>query len=597
MKLNTLWDLTKLYPSFDSQEFKGDFAKAEELIENSGAWAKTALISTDNAQERLAHIIKTDEALTTILYKMEAFMMLSLATDATNKDALAIRDRLQNTSVDADNTRSLFVRFIGGIDHLDELIDSSEHLKSFAFYLRESADSAKYLLPKEVEPVVAKMEVTGGKAWSNMRDMIDGTMMVRVEQDGEITSQPLPVVRNMADSADREVRKKGYEAELAAYPNIEMPLSHALNAIKGEGNAVCAMRGYDSILDRSLKDSRMTKQILDAMLGAMEDFFPHARRYLKAKAKLLGYKGGLPFFELFAPIGDASTKKYTYEQAHEYLVKTFEGFSPEMSEFIDHAFKNRWIDAVPKEGKGGGAFCENLVMIGESRILSNFTGSFTDISTLAHELGHAWHGHCLKDLPMLKTSYPMPLAETASIFNEGIVIDAALKEADEDEKFTLLEAEIMKNTQIIVDIFSRYLFEADVIETRKDHSMSVDEMKDSMIKAQKATYGNGLDENYMHPYMWACKVHYYLSDFAFYNWPYAFGLLFAKGLFAQYKKVGAGFVEDYKKLLAATGSADVADIASRMGIDVTKKAFWEQSLAQIVQQIDVFCELVDKRSK
>ena len=266
-----------------------------------------------------------------------------------------------------------------------------------------------------------------------------------------------------------------------------------------------------------------------------------------------------------------------------------------MAEFIDNAFEKQWIDAESREGKSGGAFCENLPMIGESRVLANFDGSYSQLSTLAHELGHAWHGNCLKDQPILKTDYPMPVAETASIFNEGILMAATLTTATEEQKFTLLETELQDATQVIVDIYSRYLFETELIETRKDQSMTVDDLKQAMINAQKASYGDGLDPDYLHPYMWACKPHYYSTELAFYNWPYAFGLLFSKGVYAQYKKIGPDFVKDYNALLTATGSANVVDVAARIGIDIRQKDFWVQSLSEIKALIDQFCEIVEKK--
>ena len=267
-----------------------------------------------------------------------------------------------------------------------------------------------------------------------------------------------------------------------------------------------------------------------------------------------------------------------------------------MGEFIDNAFNDNWIDAESRPGKGGGAFCANLIPIKQSRVLSNFDGSFSQVSTLAHELGHAWHGHCLRDESLLNTSYPMPLAETASIFNESMVADIAKADATDEERFTLLESELMEATQVIVDIYSRYLFETEVIETRKDHGMNITELKDAMIRAQKAAYGDALDENAMHPYMWACKSHYYYGERAFYNFPYAFGLLFGKGIFAQYKKQPDGFVEEYKALLKATGSSNIADVAMRMDVDVKDKAFWVQSLTEIKGDIDEFCEFAARHS-
>lgn len=592
MALKTTWDLTKLYPSFESAEFKNDFDKAKKGLEEAIVMMDKDFVDASQAEEKLKKIVELAMEQTALQWRLGAYTQLTISTDATDEKALGMMDRLEQLDISYRIAFSKVARFVGSVEDLQGVIDSSKYLKEYDYFLNEIKKEADHLLPDEVEKAVARLSMTGGNAWSRMRDMIDGTMTVEIEQDGEMKSLPLPMVRNMAYDKDPAVRKKAYEAELAAYKKIEMPLAHSLNAIKGENIAMCEMRGYESILEQTLEASRMNKAVLDAMLSAMEDAMPDFRRYLKAKGKYLGHKKGLPFYDMFAPIGSAADMKYTYEEAHEFLVDTFKGFSPEMSEFIDYAFKNEWIDAMPKEGKGGGAFCANLPMIGESRVLSNFDGSFSSIGTLAHELGHAWHGHCLKDLPIVKTNYPMPLAETASIFNEGVVTDAVLNKLSDDKKLAIIEAELMDATQVIVDIYSRYLFESKVIEVRHDHGMSVKEMKEAMLDAQKQAYGDGLDNDALHPYMWACKTHYYSPQLAFYNWPYAFGLLFAKLTFAEYKKAPEGFMVKYKALLEATGSSDVVDVAMMMGADITKKETWKQALDGIVEKVDEFCKLV-----
>ncbi len=596
MAENMRWDLSPLYESFKSDKFTKDKEKIEKTILEANTWADNNLHTPEDAKEKLEHIIAVMKKLYALMEKLSAFTQLTLATDATNEEALETMFRLENIDVSLDEFAKKITRFVGDVEDLDKVITSSALLLEHEFILHEQRLEASHLLGEEVEPVISKLTLTGSNAWGNMRNMIDGTMEVEIEQDGEIKSLPLPIVRNMAYSPDADVRKKAYEAELASYKKIEIPLSSALNAIKGEGNTMCELRGYESLLHKTLETSRMDKETLDAMISAMEDFLPDFRRYLKAKAKLLGHAGALPFYDLFAPVGSGETKQFSYEQAHKFLVETFAKFSSEMSEFIDRAFKEQWIDAESRPGKGGGAFCANLIPIKQSRVLANFDGSFSQVSTLAHELGHAWHGHCLRDESLLNTSYPMPLAETASIFNESMVADIAKSNATDEERFTLLESELMEATQVIVDIYSRYLFEAEVIETRLDHGMNVNELKDAMIRAQKAAYGDALDEDVMHPYMWACKPHYYYGALAFYNFPYAFGLLFGKGVFAQYKKQPEGFVEEYKAMLRATGSNNIADVAKRMEIDVRDKAFWVQSLTEIKGDIDEFCELAARRS-
>lgn len=439
-----------------------------------------------------------------------------------------------------------------------------------------------------------RLQLTGGIAWSNLRDLLAGTMTVPIEVDGESKRLPLSSVRNMAYSEDAGTRKQAYEAELAAYAQVETALAASLNALKGEALTFCEARQYDSLLDQTLEASRMDRQTLEALLEAMREALPDFRRYLKSKARLLGHPNGLPFYDLFAPMG-SDVKTFSPEEARAYLVRVLGSFSEEMGAFVDRAFEERWIDLFPKEGKSGGAFCASHAHMARSWILTNFDGSFSAVGTLAHELGHAFHTRCIQDMPLLMSEYPMPLAETASIFNETFVSQHALKHAAPEEAFSLLEASLMDSTQVIVDIYSRYLFETEVVETCKARAMSVDELKDAMLRAQAASYGDGLDPDARHPYMWACKSHYYSTDSHFYNFPYAFGLLFGLGVYAQYEAQGAAYVPVYKKLLAGTTSQSIADVAASVGIDVRDVGFWRSSLDVIRKQIDQFVELADAR--
>ena len=370
-------------------------------------------------------------------------------------------------------------------------------------------------------------------------------------------------------------------------------MSYCLNSIKQEARTLARAKHFDSVLDMTLHDSRMDRATLDAMLGAMQEYLPHFRRYLQAKARLLGHENGLPFYDLFAPVGKA-VRTYTIDEARAKLMEELGKFNPDMAAFVDHAFAKCWIDLYPREGKTGGAFCSGVHYADRSLVMTNFQGSFSDVSTIAHELGHAWHNRCMAGLPYLATDTPMPLAETASIFNETILAHQVLKTAAPEEQLTLLDATLTESTQTIVDILSRYLFETEVIDTRADHAMTVDELKDAMLRAQDATYGDGLDPEKRHPYMWACKSHYYSSGLNFYNFPYAFGELFGKGVFALYLKEGSAFVPAYNQLLRSCGSAPVAEVAASVGIDVRSRDFWRASLEVIKDEIDRFCALCER---
>ena len=337
----------------------------------------------------------------------------------------------------------------------------------------------------------------------------------------------------------------------------------------------------------------MKRETLEAMLGAMEEYMPKFRQYLKAKGKALGHENGLPWYDLFAPMGTVAGK-YTAQEARDYLVKLFSGFDSELADMVARAFDEEWIDFYPRSGKTGGAFCAAVECLGESRILANFDGLFGDIVTLAHELGHAFHNQCINGHRPLNKEYSMPLAETASTFNECVVMAAAIRDAaDDGEKLSLIESQLQDITQVICDIYSRYRFETMVFQRRGEEFLNAAALCDIMTEAQKLSYGDGLDQSVMHPYMWVCKSHYYGPTF--YNFPYAFGALFARGLYAQYERDGEAFVPKYKRLLYTTPVASAEDTAKVADIDLTDREFWRAALKTVADQIDLFCRIIEKK--
>ena len=579
------WDLTPLYQSFDDPAFAADIAALPGMI----AELNETIAQELPAVEKLEKLTSQQMAIGEKLEQLFLLCELTLAADATNATAALHTDKLYVLSNDISLADSAVTRYIGSLDNLEECIAASEKLQEIAFALRESREQARHVIPAEIEPWVLQMRLSGGTAFSQLRDKLDSTHTV--DYRGE--SLPLPAVRGMAYDPDASVRKDAYEAEIASYKKIEMPMSYCLNSIKLEARTLAKARGYDSVLDMTLEQNRMDRQTLDAMWTAIREYLPHFRRYMRAKAKYLGHEDGLPFYDLFAPVGDAA-RTYTIEEARQKLIDEMGKFTPDMAAFIDNAFEQNWIDVYPREGKTGGAFCAGWHKADRSFVLTNYQGSFSDVSTLAHELGHAWHNRCMAGLPGMLTDTPMPLAETASIFNETMLSHQVLKNATEQEQFTLIEAELMEATQTVVDIYSRFLFESEVVDTRADHAMTVDELKDCMLRAQEASYGDGLDKSLRHPYMWACKSHYYSSGLSFYNFPYAFGLLFGKGVFAQYLKEGDSFVAKYNQLLRSCGSGSIADVAASVGIDVRSADFWRSSLEVVKESIDRFCALCEK---
>lgn len=587
------WSLKELYASFDSQEYLNDLEKLDSLIEEVNNWADENLSSTENPVEKMEQFIRYSQDLSSLFSKLISFASLTTAVEATNETALKYFDKLVVKGSDLTKPNVQFQSFLKDLDNLDDLINSSELLKEHKFYLEEIKRKSKYMLSEKEEVLISKLTNTGSTAWTNLQNKITSTLMVEVNIDGEEKSLPLPAVRNLAYDKDPKKRRAGYEAELKAYKKIEESSAAALNGIKGEVITLAELRGYKSPLEETVLNSRMDEETLNAMLTAMKEFLPVFHKYYKRKAELLGYENGLPFYELFAPIGEVN-RTFTYDEAMEYIIKNFRTFSDKLADFAKHAYENNWLDVEPREGKRGGAFCSNLHPIGESRIMANFSGSFSNMTTLAHELGHAYHGACLRDESILNSRYPMPIAETASIFCETIVVNAALNEASDEEAIGILEASISDAGQVIVDIYSRFLFESELFERRKNGALSVNELKEIMLNAQKEAYGDGLDPNFLHPYMWLNKPHYYTASRNFYNFPYAFGLLFSKGLYAEYLRRGQEFVEEYDELLKATGKNNIKDVAMRVNIDITDPEFFRSSLRLIEKDIERFLELTSK---
>jgi pepF/M3 family oligoendopeptidase len=388
------------------------------------------------------------------------------------------------------------------------------------------------------------------------------------------------------------VRRRAHEAELKAWESVREPLAACLNSIKGATNTLNARRGRADALHSAIDGARIDRATLEAMLGAMQASFPTFRKYFKAKARRLG-KEKLAWWDVFAPSG-SSNKMYTFDEARQFIQSNFGKFSPDLAAFAQRAFDHNWIDAEQREGKRGGAFCMAVPGVKESRVLCNFDGTLDQVSTIAHELGHAYHNECAYQAGKteIQQDTPMTLAETASIMCETIVMEAVLAQTtDPQEQLAILETRLIGDAQVIVDIYSRYLFEKEVFERRQRSELSADDLCDIMGRAQQATYGDGLDERYLHPYMWTWKPHYYYPHLSFYNFPYAFGLLFGLGLYAIYQQRGAGFVADYQNLLASTGEASAADLAARFGMDIRSPSFWDDSLAIIGKNIERYCQL------
>jgi len=579
------WSLDVLYTGFEDPKFQNEFKQLDDFVEKF----KNTAESLGSKDERTT----TKEALTLIedyhrvFNRLVNYCALRQNADTNDGESVSNLGRLIQKNNDITPFATAIDKYLSTLSDLDDVIGDDEMLQDYSFYLHELQKSAKYLLSEEVETALGAMDMSGGNAWSDLQGYL--TSSVKVDYKGETTT--LSAIRNMAYDADPEVRKSAYEAEIAAYDKIKDAICFSLNSIKMQDLTECKLRGHASPLDKVLFNSKMQRDTLDALLEAMKEYMPSFHSYLRAKAEALGHKNGLPWYDLFAPMGK-SDKKYTVEEAKAYLMNIFEKENPRLAEIVDRAFEENWIDFFPREGKVGGAFCAGLDSEKEFRVLTNYDGSMSDIVTLAHELGHGYHNFMIFDNRPLNMSYSMPVAETASTFNENIVVNYAIKNAaNDDEKLALLEGQLSDVTQIICDIYSRFLFESKVVNNRSENFMFADELCNIMLEAQKEAYGDGLDHDVLHPYMWVCKGHYYSAGLGFYNFPYAFGGLFARGLYAKFQQEGPAFLEKYNYMLKETPVRSVEDVAKICDIDLTSKEFWLMSLHSYDESIATYKEL------
>ncbi|HVE76489.1 MAG TPA: M3 family oligoendopeptidase [Actinomycetota bacterium] len=586
------WDVSGVFPGLDSPEFEKEFARLKEeasairtLFEERSIRGEQSPPPDAAPAALLDDVLVRYNAFREDLETVESFIYAFFAVDSRDQRAQAKLSEMKMLEVEAEKIKLRLEAWVGTLD-VNALVEKSEVARAHEFALRRARTSAEHQMSEAEEDLAAGLSVSGSKAWELLHSNLSSQLEVEVElPDGATKVLPMSAVRGMAHDPDEPTRRAAYEAELKAWERVSVPLAASLNGVKGEMNVLNSRREWPDALAESLHRNNIERSTLEAMHAACVESFPDMRRYLSAKAKLLGKKA-LPWWDLFAPVGDAETAKlWPYKEGSQFIVDQFGSYSEKMAGLARRAFEENWIDAEPRLGKTNGAFCMHLRK-GESRILSNYETSFDSVHTLAHELGHAYHNFNLAERTFIQQQTPMALAETASIFCQTIITNAVLDVSEGMDELRILEADLQDACQVVVDIHSRFLFESEVFKRREARDLSVDEFNEQMLEAQRATYGDGLDQEYLHQYMWAVKGHYYGSSF--YNYPYTFGLLFGLGLFAQYRQDPDKLRAGYDDLLSSTGLANAADLARRFGLEIDSFDFWKSSLDLISERVDRF---------
>jgi pepF/M3 family oligoendopeptidase len=583
------WDVTPYFPGLDSPEFAAAHEGLGASIDRLGAlYDERGVRATDAPDlDAVEDVLTATNDLMDELRLVTAYVHAFVSTDARDDRAQAVASELRSVTAPLSPLRTRLDAWLASFD-TEALLAGSPAASDHAHLVRRAAVAARHQLTEAEESLAAELNLSGGSAWNRLH----GDVSARLTAD--VDGEPLPItaVRNLAFDADAGVRRRAYDAELAAWDTVAVPLAACLNGVKGQGSTLNRRRGWADDLEPALFANAVERPVLEAMQAAVVASLPDFGRYLEAKARLLGHtSGALPWWDLFAPVGDPEVSATTWQEATASVTDAFGSFSAPLRRLAERAVAERWIDVAPRDGKSGGAFCMS-VRGDESRVLLNFGGTIDAVSTLAHELGHAYHNTQLADRTALQRSTPMALAETASIFCETILVQSLLAEADAAQRLVLLETDLQGACQVVVDIHSRFLFEQAVFGQRAARALSVAELRGLMTDAQREAYGPALDPEALHPDMWAVKPHYYAT--AFYNWPYTYGLLFGIGLYARYLDDPDRFRAGYDDLLSATGLGTAAELAGRFDIDVADEAFWSASLDVLRGRIDDFAGLVEQ---
>ncbi|GGG01044.1 M3 family oligoendopeptidase [Paenibacillus aceti] len=587
------WDLDSIFPGGSSSE---QFAKFLDELKANIAELHSVLEQT-SAPQNLKETIALDQTIQGLqsararALEASAFVECLTAQDQHDKKAVQLTGRVTTLRAAMDNVMTLFDSLLRDTDDQvwQEWIARDE-IAPIAFIMNEKRDSAREKLSPELESLAADLAVDGYHGWGQHYDTIVSKVGVAfTDEDGKKSTLSVGQAANKLSDSDREVRERTFIEWEKAWAQVADYSADTLNRLAGFRLKLYEKRGWEDALKEPLQINRMSSETLNMMWQVIEENKPIFVSYLERKAKLLGVDQ-LSWSDVDAPLAKSETK-ISYQAAAEDIVQQFSKFSPKMADFATEAFNRSWIEAEDRPGKRPGGFCTPLPVSKQTRIFMTFGGNYSNVSTLAHELGHAYHQHLMDGLPQFNQDYAMNVAETASTFAEMILADALLKNAgSEEEKLALLAEKVQNSVSFFMNIHARFLFETRFYEKRKSGMLDVSELSTLMEEAQREAYHGALGS--YHPLFWTSKLHFYITDVPFYNFPYTFGYMFSTGIYARALKEGEGFAAKYDALLRDTGRMTVEELAAKhLNADLTKPDFWREAMALAVADAQMFLDL------
>ncbi|MFD0675088.1 M3 family oligoendopeptidase [Cohnella sp. GCM10027633] len=591
--MNRSWNLESLFEGGSSSSRYAAFVQETEslvsgllkdLQEAGAAPADVQLTEwTKRLQDGLARLREAD-----------AFVSCLTSQQMSDKKAVSWAERIQSLSAKYKQAQDLYEAKLADVpEDRWEKWSGDASLAAVKFPLNERRDAAKEKLPPALESVASELAVDGYHGWGEHYNTIVSRISIPWNEGDAVSSLSVGQAANKLDDPKPEVRDLMAAKWEEAWAGQADLCADALNRLAGFRLKLYGMRGWNDPLGEPLKMNRMSDATLDAMWTAVSEGIEPLKRYLAVKARMMG-KERLAWHDVDAPIA-TSQAKIGYEEAAGIIAEAFEQFSPDMAKLARRAFDEDWIESEDRPGKRPGGFCTSFPISEQSRIFMTYSGTPGNVSTLAHELGHAYHGALVDGLPPLAQEYAMNVAETASTFAEALVSDVLVSRAEGDqEKLALLDDRLQRAVAFLMNIRARFLFETRFYARRASGIVEAEELNKLMVEAQQEAFGNALSS--WHPHFWAAKLHFYLTDVPFYNFPYTFGYLFSTGLVAVAEREGESFRAKYDRLLKDTGVMTVEQLASsHLSVRLDEPAFWREAVSKVVADVEQFEALCEGR--
>ena len=593
------WDLSSFFPEFDGPEmraFKASLEKDMRLASKKAS--RLAPLSAKNAGQWEKVFLKAEEIVTRLAH-LSSYVGCLSAADAHNEAYL--KEEASMALLWAAYSK-IDIEMLRAIKEASEKVFISfvqrKGFEGIGYFLQRMRKEARRTMSPEREILATDLGVDGISAWGRLYDTVSGKLEFDMEfPDGRKERLPISQRRTFLEDADRRIRRAAFLGGNAAWQTMENVAAAALNAISGTRLTLNRHRKIKQFLEVALFQSALSPKTLDAMFQAIYDNLDIPKRYLRLKAKILGLKS-LAWYDLSAPLDLPDLERFSWSKGAGMIRDSFVRAYPRLGEFLkENVYDKKWVDWEPRTGKRPGGFCTSSRFNKESRIFMTYHGSMGDVRTLAHEAGHAFHFYVMRDLRTHAQHYPMTLAETASTFAEMILSEGILQNQSisDNLKCFVLDQDLSHAAIYLMDIPVRYEFEKSLYEERAKGELSVSRLRDLMIETQKRIFRNTLEQGGEDPCFWASKLHFYITDVTFYNFPYSFGFLLSRGLYAMFKEEGKSFLPKYEKFLFSTGSDTCENVAKKtISQDLSKPGFWTQAIRSLDKPLNQLESLLPK---